>query len=79
MSTYVNKELLKNRFELGLRILSLYLGVDCKKRENIMKKFLSIAMLACAVSFAEAAVDAKPLRLGPVSVYGALGKTIINH
>ena len=38
-----------------------------------MKKFLSIAMLACAVSFAEAAVDAKPLRLGPVSVYGALG------
>ena len=38
-----------------------------------MKKFLSIAMLACAVSFAQAAVDAKPQRLGPVSVYGTLG------
>lgn len=30
-------------------------------------------MLACAVSFAQAAVDAKPQRLGPVSVYGTLG------
>jgi len=38
-----------------------------------MKKFLSVAMLACAVSFAGAAVDAKPLRLGPVSIYGTLG------
>lgn len=38
-----------------------------------MKKFLSVAMLACAVSFAGAAVDAKPLRLGPVSAYGTLG------
>lgn len=38
-----------------------------------MKKLLSIAMLSCAVTFASAAVDAKPLRLGPVSVYGTLG------
>lgn len=38
-----------------------------------MKKLLSIAMLSCAVTFAFAAVDAKPQRLGPVSVYGALG------
>ena len=30
-------------------------------------------MLSCAVTFAFAAVDAKPLRLGPVSVYGKLG------
>ena len=30
-------------------------------------------MLSCAVTFAFAAVDAKPQRLGPVSVYGALG------
>ena len=39
----------------------------------MMKKLISIAMLSCAVTFASAAVDEKPQRLGPVSVYGALG------
>ncbi|MCQ2098883.1 MAG: cellulase family glycosylhydrolase [Fibrobacter sp.] len=39
-----------------------------------MKKLLSTLLLSCAVSFAAGVYDgAKPLRVGPVSAYGALG------
>lgn len=39
-----------------------------------MKKLFSTLLLSCAVSFAAGVYDgAKPLRVGPVSAYGALG------